>query len=72
MAENFNGISRASFTGMEPDSKLNVLFDLSVSMHQRLGVLERAKWVNKIISLMFGIGAGAAVVATRIFYSGNI
>ena len=72
MSDNFNGISRESFTAMETDSKLNVLFDLSVSMHKRLGVLERAKWWNKFLSIMCGFGAGAAVVISKIFYTGNI
>jgi hypothetical protein len=56
--ETVNGITRESFTTMDTDAKLNVLFDYAVNTHQRIKTLENKMGTFKLKSSVYATIAG--------------
>ena len=57
-------ISKETFERMDIDSKLNTLFDITVSIDQRLQNLENRKLFNTTLSAFTGaIGGFLAIIA---------
>lgn len=63
-----NGISKDTFSGMKVDDKLNVLFDMTFEIHQRLETLEKKKLWNMALMSIGGVVGGAVVMVSKIIF----
>jgi len=62
-------ITKDTFDGMDIDSKLNVLFDLSQDTHKQICALNARKRWDKALSIIGGVFGGfIAVVAKWSFW----
>ena len=64
-----NSISKETFSGMETDSKLDVLFDYSVAMCEDIKTLKKRKKFDTVVSGGMGfVGGFTAVLAKAVFW----
>ena len=64
-----NSISRETFQGMETDSKLDVLFDYSLTMCEDIKVLKKRRKLDTMFSGGMGfVGGFTAVLAKVVFW----
>ncbi len=62
-------ITKDTFDGMDTDSKLSVLFDLSQDTHKQLTALTKRKRVDKALSVTGGIiGGFAAMIGKAVLW----
>lgn len=63
-----NGISRETFCEMDPNSKLDVLFDYQQETFKKVAALEQRKRIDTAVSSFMGLMGGIlAVLGSRIF-----
>lgn len=71
MANEFHdGVSRESFRELPDSNKLDILFDYTCNIDNRLSAIEHKRFPNKILQ-MFGSVVGG-FVAAFIFFAGKI
>jgi len=58
-------IEKETFDGMDIDSRLSVLFDLSQDTHKRVAALGNRKRVDRAYSVMGGFFGGFAALAGK-------
>jgi len=58
-------ITKDTFEGMDADSKLSVLFDISQDTHRQITVLNSRKRVDKALSITGGIIGGFVAMAGK-------
>ena len=64
-----SSISRETFQGMETDSKLDVLFDYSLTMCEDIQALKKRKKIDTVISGGMGfVGGFTAMLAKVVFW----
>jgi len=64
-----SSISRETFQGMETGSKLDVLFDYSLTMCEDIQALKKRKKIDTVISGGMGfVGGFTAMLAKMVFW----
>ena len=63
-----NVITKETFEGMDTDSKLSVLFDLSQDTHKQIVALNGRKRVDKAMSVAGGVIGGFLAVAGKTIF----